>query len=321
MLHLRVICPSERTEAVLGALEAVRGVTHTVMLRGAAIDPRGDLVQADVARESANDVIAAMKELGIPEQGAVTLVPVETVLSASARKAEHEAPGDGAETVVWEELLSRTREESTLNGLFVAFLTIACLLAAIGVVTDSPVTIVGAMVVGPEFGPLAALAVALVRRDRKLRRRSILALVVAFPVAMGITLLATFVVKFFDWMDVTTLESLHQVDFIYKVGPISFVVALLAGSAGMLALISAKSAALVGVFISVTTVPAAGFAVVAAANGEWRIAGLSSLQLAVNMLGIVTACALVLWFKTKADEEFAAALKGISGLIDDERAR
>lgn len=320
MLHLRVISPFERTEEVLGALEAERGVTHIVVLHGAAVDPPGDLVQADVVRESANDVIVALTALDVCEHGGFTLAPVDMVVSASARKAEHDAPGDGAETVVWEELLSRTREESTLNGMFVAFLTIACLLAAIGVVTDSPVTIVGAMVVGPEFGPLAALAVALVRRDRGLRRRSILALAVAFPIAMGVTLLATFVVKFFGWMNVSSLESLHQVDFVYKVGVISFVVALLAGSAGMLALISAKSAALVGVFISVTTVPAAGFAVVAAANGEWRLAGLSTLQLAVNMLGIVTACTLVLWGKTRADEEFAAAFKGISRLIDDEKS-
>lgn len=320
MLHMRVICPSERTENVLGALEAQLGVTHIVVLRGAAVAPRGDMVQADVARESANEVLEALTALGVTEDGGVTLVPVETVLSAAARKAEHDAPGDSADSIVWEELLSHTREESTLNRVFVAFLTIACLLAAIGVVTDSPITIVGAMVVGPEFGPLAALAVALVRRDRKLRRRSILALVVAFPIAMGVTLLATFVVKMFGWMDVESLETLHQVDFVYKVGPISFVVALLAGAAGMLALLSEKSAALVGVFISVTTVPAAGFAVVAAANGEWRIAGLSSLQLAVNMLGIVTACALVLWVRTRADEEFAAALKGISSLIDDQNS-
>ncbi|OYD69919.1 DUF389 domain-containing protein [Rhodococcus sp. OK302] len=317
MLHMRVICPSERTEEVLGALEAEPGATHIVVFRGAAVEPRGDMVQADVARECANEVLRALKALDVVEEGGVTMVPVETVLSAAARKAEHDAPGDAADSIVWEELLSHTREESTLNRVFVAFLTIACLLAAIGVVTDSPITIVGAMVVGPEFGPLAALAVALVRRDRKLRRRSILALVVAFPIAMGVTLLATFVVKMFGWMDVESLETLHQVDFVYKVGPISFVVALLAGAAGMLALLSEKSAALVGVFISVTTVPAAGFAVVAAANGEWRIAGLSSLQLAVNMLGIVVACALVLWVRTRADQEFAAALKGISSLIDD----
>ena len=62
----------------------------------------------------------------------------------------------------------RTGEDSLLSVSFQIFLTIACLLAAIGAITDSPVTVVGAMVLGPEFGPLAALAVGLVLRRRDL---------------------------------------------------------------------------------------------------------------------------------------------------------
>jgi uncharacterized membrane protein len=85
------------------------------------------------------------------------------------------------------------------------------------------------------------------------------------------------------------------------VGPLSFVVALFAGAAGMLSLVSAKSAALVGVFISVTTVPAAGFAVVAATVGDWDIAIKSAVQLVVNLLGIVLAAVLVLWVRGIAD--------------------
>ena len=38
-------------------------------------------------------------------------------------------------------------------------------IAAVGIVLDQPILIVGAMVVGPEFGPLAAICVALVRRE------------------------------------------------------------------------------------------------------------------------------------------------------------
>ena len=67
---------------------------------------------------------------------------------------------------------------------FVLFLTLACLLAAIGVVSDSTVTVVGAMVLGPEFGPLAAISVALVQRRWDLARRALIALLVGFPVAM-----------------------------------------------------------------------------------------------------------------------------------------
>ena len=75
------------------------------------------------------------------------------------------------------------------------------------------------------------------------------------------------------WLTLDTVQQLSEVDFIFHVGPLSFVVSLLAGAAGMLSLVSSKSAALVGVFISVTTVPAAGFAVVAAILGDWAVAG------------------------------------------------
>jgi uncharacterized membrane protein len=69
----------------------------------------------------------------------------------------------------------------------------------------------------------------------------------------------------------------------------------------MLSLVSAKSAALVGVFISVTTVPAAGFAVVAATVGDWDIAAESAAQLVINLAGIVLAGILVLWVRRLAD--------------------
>jgi hypothetical protein len=69
-------------------------------------------------------------------------------------------------------------------------------------------------------------------------------------------------------IDPAVLRETHQVDFIYDVGAFSFIVVLLAGPLGC-SLTSAKPAALVGVFISVTTVPAARFAVVAATAGEW----------------------------------------------------
>ncbi|MDQ4092544.1 MAG: hypothetical protein M3143_03755 [Actinomycetota bacterium] len=56
MLHLRVTCPAEATDAVLDCLRRDCGTVHLVLLRGAAVDPPGDLVQADVAREAADGV-------------------------------------------------------------------------------------------------------------------------------------------------------------------------------------------------------------------------------------------------------------------------
>ena len=150
MLHLRVIAPAELSDAVIDALKDNPGVAHLVVHRDAAQDPPGDEITADIARESANEVIDALKALGVKERGAITLDVVDTVLSTRAYRAEEKAAGDPADAVVWDELAARTREESTLNVTYMTFLCLACLIAAVGVVTDSPVTVVGAMVVGPD---------------------------------------------------------------------------------------------------------------------------------------------------------------------------
>jgi uncharacterized hydrophobic protein (TIGR00271 family) len=299
VLHLRVIAPEDLRDDVIGILRGEVGVANLLLYPGAALDPVGDEVTADVARECANGLIKQLKALDVQHRGAITLEVLDTVLSTRAHRAEDEAAGDPADALLWDELIGRTREESTLSVTFVSFLTLACLLTAIGVVTDSTVTVVGAMVLGPEFGPLAALSVALVQRRRSLAKRAATALVVGFPIAMGVTALATMAAEALGWLTLDSVQHVNEVDFIFQVGPISFVVALLAGAAGMLSLVSAKATGLVGVFISVYTVTAAGFAVVAATVGAWDVAAKSTLQLVVNLVGIVIAGVLVLVLRPK----------------------
>lgn len=291
---MRAVCPPERTSEAITLLRAHAGTAHLVVHRGAAVAPEGDLLEADIAREAADEIVDALCGLHLDHTGGITLEALDTALSDAADAAEAAAPGDGADAVVWQELLGRTGEESRWNATFQAFLAIACLLAAVGVLTDSPVTVVGAMVVGPEFGPLAAIAVGSVLRRWDLVRRALIALGVGFPVAMALTVGMVLLGKAAGIFAPAQIVLNHEVDFVYQVGAASFVVALLAGAAGMLAMTSAKSAALVGVFISVTTVPAAGYAMVAAVAGRWDRAGYSLVQLLVNLVGIVLAAAIVL---------------------------
>jgi uncharacterized hydrophobic protein (TIGR00271 family) len=294
VLHMRVIAPPEQSDAVRDLLLAEPGATHVTVLRGAAVQPAGDLLEAAVAREAADDLLGKLCALGVDRTGGVTLEMIDTSLSDAADAAVEAAPGDPQDAVIWDEVVARTGEESRFSLSYQAFLTIACLLAAIGAITDSPVTVVGAMVLGPEFGPLAAVAVGLVLRRGDLIRRGAFALAAGFPLAMVVTALGTVVLDVTGLLSTAQLADLSQVEFIYEVGPFSLIVALLAGAAGMLALTSAKSASLVGVFISVTTVPAAAFASVALVEGRYVQAMQSGLQLAVNLVGIVVAAAVVL---------------------------
>jgi uncharacterized membrane protein len=43
---------------------------------------------------------------------------------------------------------------------FLLFITIATMIGAIGIITDSVFLVIGAMVVGSEYGPLAGICVA-----------------------------------------------------------------------------------------------------------------------------------------------------------------
>jgi uncharacterized membrane protein len=62
----------------------------------------------------------------------------------------------------------------------------------------------------------------------------------------------------------------------------------------MLSLSTAKSGALIGVLISVTTIPAAANIGVTAAYGDWENFGGSAAQLAINMAAILLAGTTVL---------------------------
>jgi uncharacterized hydrophobic protein (TIGR00271 family) len=294
LLHLRVVCPRELTGPVVETLTASPGAVAISRAQVGPSAPDLDLITADVAREAANSVLHAFDRLGVSERGMITLDPVDTALGALARKAEADAPGEPDDAVIWDELLTRTGDDSTLSATFLAFLVLATVLAAIGVVTDSQITIVGAMVVGPEFGPLAGIAVGLVRRRAHIARRAAVALAAGFPAAIVITALLALLARATGLISAANLSGRRETEFIYHPGWFSLITALVAGTAGMLSLTSSKSAALVGVFISVTTVPAAGNAAVAGVLGNWHETWLSAAQLGINLVGIVLAGVITL---------------------------
>ncbi|QIJ64232.1 DUF389 domain-containing protein [Streptomyces sp. JB150] len=295
MLHLRLITPAEKTDAVVRVIEKTVGATHLVVLPGAARDPAGDVVMCDVAREATDELIDALRVFDLDECGSITAENIDLTLSRHAEKAERDAPGEAADAVVWDQLTEATHEESTLSVTYLVFITLATMIAACGVVLDNAILIVGAMAVGPEFGPLAGFCTALVQRRPRLALRSLTALLAGFAVAMVVTVGFSY---FMDAVDLFSEQALKaerpNTNFIYRPDWFSFVVAVLAGCAGTLSLTSAKSGALVGVAISVTTVPAAANAAVAFSYDQYRQAWGSSEQLLLNLLGIILAGTLTL---------------------------
>ena len=290
MVHLRIVAPHDAAMHAAELLQASPSVSSVVVLEGAARKPEGDMIFCDIAREDASVIIDDLRELDIAATGSISIEGIDSQISEAAERAEQHAPGLASDAVIWEDVENRSEEMTELSATFLAFMVLSMLLAAVAILLDQPILLIGAMVVGPEFGPLAGLCVALVERRRALVRRSLAALGAGFPVGIATTLLAMLLLDAADLIPSDFDPNNHPLTgFISDPDFFSFLVAFLAGIVGMLSLTSAKSGALIGVLISVTTIPAASNISVAAALGAWGEAGGAAAQLALNLVALVLA--------------------------------
>jgi uncharacterized hydrophobic protein (TIGR00271 family) len=290
VVHLRIVVPSHNAEHALDLLKGIPSVCNLVYLPGTAHKPEGDVILCDVAREDASVVVSDLKELEIHKDGSIAIEDVDSLVSEAGARAEKAAPGYPSDAVVWEEVEARTSENTELSASYLLFMVLACLIATVGILLDSPVLIIGAMVVGPEFGPIAGFCVAAVQRRGDLVKRSLLPLMVGFPLGISAAYLFTLAIRGAGLTPDGFSPEVHpNTDFISHPDEFTFLVAIFAGIAGVLSLTSAKSGALVGVLISVTTIPAAanvGLALAFEDIDEWLGA---QAQLALNLTAIALA--------------------------------
>jgi len=290
MVHLRIVVPSYQSEHALDLLTNAPSVCNVVFLERVARRPEGDLILCDVAREDASVIVSDLKELEIDKEGSISMEMIDSQISSAAVAAERAAEGRPSDAVVWEEVESRTSESVELSGSFLAFMVLAMLIAMVGILTDQLILIIGAMIVGPEFGPIAAICVAAVEKRMDLFKRSFRALAVGFTVGITATFLAVLLLNGIGLVPDDFSQSGHPFTlFISSPDQWSFMVAYLAGTAGVLSLTSAKSGALIGVLISVTTIPAASNIGVAAALGDWSEWVGATEQLSLNLSVIMLA--------------------------------
>ncbi|WP_229718931.1 DUF389 domain-containing protein [Nocardia jinanensis] len=282
--------PTSLTGKVVEILESDPAVSGLAVLRGSAVRPEGDVVLADLAREAANEVLEQLRATGLHHRGSIEVQPVHTWMSLSGYLTELRTPGYSADAVIWADVTQRSYEETELNWTYLSFMTLATVLASIAIVVDSQILIIGAMVLGPEFGAIAALGVALVRRRLALFGRALATLVMGFTAGIAITLVLVVIGRLLGWITVDAVTGDRpETAFVYTPDKWSFIVALIAAAAGVLSLTSSKSGALVGVFISVTTVPAAGNIALGLAFGVGSAIWGSTLQLVMNLAGMAIA--------------------------------
>ena len=93
IVHLRLVVPADVAQQVIDALDASPTVANIVRVEGASLKPAGDLVLCDVAREDASVVIDKLRQLGVDEDGAISLDAVTSTMSKRAHRAVVAAAG------------------------------------------------------------------------------------------------------------------------------------------------------------------------------------------------------------------------------------
>jgi uncharacterized hydrophobic protein (TIGR00271 family) len=288
MLHVRVVSPAALTDQLTDRIAAAPGVQNVLVRPGAARRPAGDAVEFDVRDAAANPVLAALRDLGLDRDGVICVERVDATLTDPASPARGHGALRREIAPVWEMVEAVIHQGEAYAPSFYVLLAIAGLIGAVGILTNSQILIVGAMVVGPEYSAIMGVALGLTRRARGEVRDGLLALCGGFGAAIVLTLLFGLGARASGKTPVAYLQGVRPVaDLINTPNIFSVIVAVLAGLVGVVSLTEARANALIGVFISVTTIPAAASVGISIAFSSWREARGSFFQLLLNVVLLI----------------------------------
>jgi len=275
VLRLRLAVDEDRADDVTEALEDTGGV-HRIVALNPERAGTGVVLAADVLPSVADDVMELIRSWEVRDQD--YLLTRQEVIAPSPHVTERVRD----EGFAWVEVMGQARIHARPLGRYLALMAVAAVLAALGVITDNPILIVGAMAVSPDLLPICAACVGFVAGRWPLARRAMTTLllgifltwIVAAALAWGLQT-ADILSSSFQVHE-EGLHGLESVDYS------TVLVALAAGVAAMLSF-ETRAAAAVGVAISVTTIPASALFGVSLGLGEVSVSWGAALVLGVNV--------------------------------------
>ena len=268
---------------MVGVLEASRGAVNL------SVVPAGDgattVVECDLTDDVAYEAIHRLRQLEPTERGAIAVDKRETAVIATRRRPPDARIKDREVAPVWEVVDAAIRANAVYPFSFYILLTCAGLLAAVGILTNSQILIVAAMVVGPEYGAILGAALGVCQRRWQPVRRAMVALGVGFGIAVVAASLFSLAIRLTVGAPEDYVLGFRPVsDLISRPNLYSVIVAVIAGIVGVVSVAQSRASALIGVFISVTTIPAAAELGVATAFTNRSQATGALEQLVLNVL-------------------------------------
>jgi len=286
LLRLRVTADEELKDSLIRHLGELNGV-HRVTAMPEACDGEW-VVSADLSPSAADQVLEIFHRHRIPHDDYVIL---RQDVIAPGLGAGSSVSGEGG--FAWVEIVGEARANSRPIARYVLLMMVAGVVAGLGVITDNPILIIGAMAVSPDLLPLCATSVGLVSRRFQLAGRSFATLLIGMGLVMFVAMVMSFMLDLLGILDPAKNDYLGGLDGLARADYAIVLIALAAGVAAILSF-ETRAANAVGVAISVTTVPASAYFGVALAFGEPDRAWGALLVLAINLTLLVVAGTITL---------------------------
>jgi uncharacterized hydrophobic protein (TIGR00271 family) len=181
----------------------------------------------------------------------------------------------------------RIRRSARPDTDFFILIALAAMIAALGLIIDSPAVVIGAMLVAPLMSPIVGAGLAAVLGDARFMRLSIGAVVRGVVLAILVSALAG--------LSHLGKPLTHELQARVEPSLIDLSIALFSGMAGAYALshFSAAASALPGVAIAAALVPPLATAGITLVSGHFRESLGALLLFATNFVAISSATALV----------------------------
>lgn len=188
------------------------------------------------------------------------------------------------------------RQFATSSFDFFLLVVLSCSIATLGLITNSPAVIIGAMLVAPLMSPIIGIGMSSITGDSLLARNSATALLRGATLAVLLSSLMTVVNANLPFVVLQELPG--EVLARTHPSPIDLVIALAGGLAAAYALTRPNiSAALPGVAIATALMPPLCTVGIGVALTRWDVAGGALLLFITNAITIAFAAALVFFLR------------------------
>ena len=188
----------------------------------------------------------------------------------------------------------RLRDDSSPDFDFFLLVLLSSIIATLGLLIDSPATIIGAMLVAPLMSPIIGLGMGSIRGDDKLLSDAASALLRGALLSAVIAALLTLGNIYMPFIDLRTMSLPGEVMSRTQPSPIDLAIALAGGLAAAFAIAMPNiSAALPGVAIATALMPPLCVVGIGLAFARWDVAGGAFLLFITNSVTIAFAAMLV----------------------------